>query len=956
MLFDALVKGKLPQKPVPLVKTPRRRLLGVGSRDRAALVALFRCSGGSNWRQKKNWDTTEKVSAWYGVDVDEGGRVVGLQLPNNNLQGSIPKELAELSELRILRLSDNMLTGSIPSQLGFLRKLRRLHLGNNLLTDSIPTDLAELSELEVLDLSYNALTGSISAEFGFMSTLVELRLGRNNLSGPIPSQLGRLRTLTLLDLKLNQLSGSIPSELGQLGSLEKLELASNNLSGSIPKALEGMGALKYLNLRDNQLTGPLPSKPASLPLTRDVSARLDVYEQDEYPPRQLSEDTDGKSIAIERRTQRLRVLSFGLFLRGPRSAYWGTENKSASVSRSEIRVVNLTPEMVVVVVLPLQGALMENSEIDASQVADTLLMPTGTSTTVSRSGKRNGKAAEIRMVVSTRRGSRLLVWAQRVVKPGVDVTLYPGLVGPGATPLLGEFRIQPSSSFLDAMLDAVSRQSRVDQRVEAVRFERFERKVDRLMEQNNLIRNSLNRSSQGDNDTNRKGDETDHSPTFGRTALAIDADDNPWHEEEEEESSIWSIATPGSAEYVSNEKLREDTAAFEDKRLETERVSSICSIATPGSAESVSNEKIQEVTAAFEDIGLETERNKFEGYTVLTDILEEGKIYTSHEHGIRLTAPEQPPGRGQLCGVGPILLERTADLVECGERSFLVTSVLHCFPAGARFSAPLLLDLVLWEAGHEKESLRKSYEVLVRESKFEPWRVVEEVEEHDSQPMFVRTRIGHFTQFTLGIAPEGARFHKMNRRRIEFRPAFRWLSRSSVEAICHVSRNEYGFWNESGRRVYIFVLPHAWKESMVKTFHASVAASVGVLNAPVDVDFENAVETVKSIGFASILSYQLGDKGHDSQRKLQGTDKVAVVLIATYEDDEARLWETRSADPGDCLVLLPKCFEGLDAPSTRKCEIGNVQSTILALHALNNPHQKKATTPRNVVTATSSEA
>lgn len=55
--------------------------------DRPALVALFRATGGSGWSQKANWDTDAEVSAWYGVKVNDEGRVVELKLDTNNLKG-----------------------------------------------------------------------------------------------------------------------------------------------------------------------------------------------------------------------------------------------------------------------------------------------------------------------------------------------------------------------------------------------------------------------------------------------------------------------------------------------------------------------------------------------------------------------------------------------------------------------------------------------------------------------------------------------------------------------------------------------------------------------------------------------------------------------------------------------------------------------------------------------------
>ena len=54
--------------------------------ERDALVALYRATNGDSWWRKKGWCTAAPLSAWYGVKVNKG-RVVGLDLIRNNLQG-----------------------------------------------------------------------------------------------------------------------------------------------------------------------------------------------------------------------------------------------------------------------------------------------------------------------------------------------------------------------------------------------------------------------------------------------------------------------------------------------------------------------------------------------------------------------------------------------------------------------------------------------------------------------------------------------------------------------------------------------------------------------------------------------------------------------------------------------------------------------------------------------------
>ncbi|CAN0387926.1 unnamed protein product [Pylaiella littoralis] len=102
--------------------------------DRYALRVLFRMAGGEEWREKLNWNTDAELSTWHGVTVNDQGRVVKLDLGNNNLRGTIPRELGKLTALIELYLNDNGLTGSIPMVLGALTELTYLNLDGNELT------------------------------------------------------------------------------------------------------------------------------------------------------------------------------------------------------------------------------------------------------------------------------------------------------------------------------------------------------------------------------------------------------------------------------------------------------------------------------------------------------------------------------------------------------------------------------------------------------------------------------------------------------------------------------------------------------------------------------------------------------------------------------------------------------------------------------------------------------
>ena len=72
--------------------------------------------GGSNWTGH-NWGSDEPIGTWEGVTTNAGGRVIGLDLHGNNLTGSIPSALGQLTNLYLLLLSGNQLSGCIPPSL-----------------------------------------------------------------------------------------------------------------------------------------------------------------------------------------------------------------------------------------------------------------------------------------------------------------------------------------------------------------------------------------------------------------------------------------------------------------------------------------------------------------------------------------------------------------------------------------------------------------------------------------------------------------------------------------------------------------------------------------------------------------------------------------------------------------------------------------------------------------------
>ncbi|KAL6651512.1 hypothetical protein ACP70R_010437 [Stipagrostis hirtigluma subsp. patula] len=237
-----------------------------------------------------------------------------VDLSDNQLSGSIPASLSELSHLEYLDLSGNILQNMTAFR--NLKNLRKVHLSGNQLRGSIPASLFELPRLEHLDLSGNLLQGHIpmSSSSNISSSLQTLKLSANNLNGTFdffwlrnctmlkkidlsgntdlaidvkfhgrvppfqlktlllswckldrsiiagPNFLGTQRHLQILDLSNTNLTGSMPDWIFTSGpTLVYLDLANNSLVGSINPMWQHQSNLQMINISTNHFIGQLPS-------------------------------------------------------------------------------------------------------------------------------------------------------------------------------------------------------------------------------------------------------------------------------------------------------------------------------------------------------------------------------------------------------------------------------------------------------------------------------------------------------------------------------------------------------------------------------------------------------------------------------------------------------------------------------------------------------------------------
>ncbi|KAL2514599.1 putative LRR receptor-like serine/threonine-protein kinase [Forsythia ovata] len=209
-----------------------------------------------------------------------------LKLQYNRLTGLIPLRIFNISTLEILSFINNNLSGNLPVDIcRGLPRIKSLRLSLNELDGEIPSNLSECSQLQLLSLSFNKFRGSIPSEIGRIRTLQILYLASNNLSGAIPPELGNLENLVELAIVDNFLTGSIPASIFNIsslqyinvaqnslsdelisvsdnelsGNLEELYLNGNNFHGRIPNSIANASKLTTIILSSNNFTGPIPN-------------------------------------------------------------------------------------------------------------------------------------------------------------------------------------------------------------------------------------------------------------------------------------------------------------------------------------------------------------------------------------------------------------------------------------------------------------------------------------------------------------------------------------------------------------------------------------------------------------------------------------------------------------------------------------------------------------------------
>lgn len=217
----------------------------VSEREVIALLELKAKTKGHLWTNQ--WDESKPISTWHGVTIKEG-KVIGLDLSNNNLQGKIPITIGNLKNLETLDLSNNSIKGKIPGLFRKFDNLKVIDLGKNELTGNIPSSINKLHNLQELNLSNNKLEGELPLGINELSKLSTLALANNDLNGSMPAGMENLKKLKRLYISNNEFSdmNGLRALSQQQTVLTDVKLKDGDmLSIDFTKSQEGLSKLEF---------------------------------------------------------------------------------------------------------------------------------------------------------------------------------------------------------------------------------------------------------------------------------------------------------------------------------------------------------------------------------------------------------------------------------------------------------------------------------------------------------------------------------------------------------------------------------------------------------------------------------------------------------------------------------------------------------------------------------------
>lgn len=188
-----------------------------------------------------------------------------LVLGSNMVKGDFPECLYELKNIVKLNLPTNNISGSFSAKMANWTKLDEFSLLNNAaFGGTLPAEIGECADLRLLNLNGTSIEGAIPAELAKCQKLQFFMCFKTKLSGELPDIWDKFPDLRTIQLyQCEGLTGNLPQSLGRLKSTAttvSLQLYGCNFTGNIPESFSELPAgAKQLRLQGNRMSGVIPA-------------------------------------------------------------------------------------------------------------------------------------------------------------------------------------------------------------------------------------------------------------------------------------------------------------------------------------------------------------------------------------------------------------------------------------------------------------------------------------------------------------------------------------------------------------------------------------------------------------------------------------------------------------------------------------------------------------------------
>ncbi len=172
------------------------------------LLDLYEDTGGDNWTNNTGWEGGYNGNDcdfcnWFGVTCNNSGEITEIALNNNNLNGTLPSTLTDMTSLKRLELGINNISGTVPNTWDNTPDLEYIDFGNNNFSGPIPSTFGDAIDLWYLALQNNSFSGELPESIGYLDNLLLYYCVINDLSGCYPTSYENLCNIMIVDFQIN---------------------------------------------------------------------------------------------------------------------------------------------------------------------------------------------------------------------------------------------------------------------------------------------------------------------------------------------------------------------------------------------------------------------------------------------------------------------------------------------------------------------------------------------------------------------------------------------------------------------------------------------------------------------------------------------------------------------------------------------------------------------------------